>query len=398
MKKTPPRMALVGVSGYGRVYLRWLEAARQRGEIEFVAATVVNPEEERETCQRLAGMGVRIYTSWETMLEDLKGRLDLCMIPAPIHLHASIAVSALEGGANVLVEKPLAGSLAQAALIQDAERRTGRWIAVGFQDVYAPSTQAISRKLLEGRIGTIQKVRWLGLWPRTEDYYRRNNWAGRLSVDGLPVRDSPLNNAMAHFLNLSLLWAGSAPGCCAWPSRVTGELFRHHPIESFDTAFVQIRTDTAVDIRAAATHYCVKEHSIRVKIQGTEGELNWHHGREAVLTFPGGEELYPLEPSHEASVEYMFRAVLRKCVDPSTPVCTSAQAMPHVAAIEALHQRTAIQTVSEYSDPSAADVETVLKRSLRENRSPSRLGYGRPHDDSSKSLEEKAAHKLSSKP
>ncbi|PTY01605.1 hypothetical protein DB346_12765 [Verrucomicrobia bacterium LW23] len=375
MKKTPPRVALIGVSGYGNVYLRWLEGAAQRGELAFAAATVVNPEQERETCSRLEAAGVRIHTCWQSMLDQHRG-LDLCMIPAPIHLHAAMAVAALESGANVLVEKPLAASVAQARLIQEAERRTGRWVAVGFQDVYAASTRTISRKLLEGRIGAIRKIRWLGLWPRPPEYYQRNNWAGRLAIGGVPVRDSPLNNAMAHFLNLALLWAGAAPERYGWPNRVTGELLRHRDIESFDTACVQIRTDTDVDIRAAVSHFCAREHAIHLTIHGTEGELNWHHGQHADLTFPGGHECYPLEPSHEAAVGRMFRAVLRKCADPAAPVCTTTHAMPHVAAIEAIHQELEIQTVSEYADPAAANVEALLKRCLRENRRPSQLGYG----------------------
>lgn len=119
-KPSRPSVALVGISGYGRVCLRWLEAMEARRRLRFAAAVVINPEEEREACERLRGLGVKLFRDWRE-LETLAASLDLCLVPTPIHWHAEIAVSALELGANVLVEKPLAGSLAQADAIQAAE-------------------------------------------------------------------------------------------------------------------------------------------------------------------------------------------------------------------------------------------------------------------------------------
>ena len=47
-------------------------------------------------------------------------------------------------------------------------------------------------------------------WPRYFNYYARNNWAGKLAMNGTWVFDSPVNNACAHYLNLALFWAGAA--------------------------------------------------------------------------------------------------------------------------------------------------------------------------------------------
>ena len=41
-----PRTALIGVSGYGRIYLELARAAHARGEISFGAVVIINPEEE----------------------------------------------------------------------------------------------------------------------------------------------------------------------------------------------------------------------------------------------------------------------------------------------------------------------------------------------------------------
>lgn len=383
MKKTTvPRIALIGISGYGRVYLKHLEAAQARNIINFSAAVVINPEAEPEACARLQSSGVEIYDSWQSMLKDQQGRLDLCLIPLPIHLHERVTVAALESGSNVLLEKPLAASVLQGKSIQDAEHRTGRWVAVGYQDFYSQSTDKITEGLTGGRIGQIESIDFLGLWPRNEDYYRRNAWAGRLSVGGMPVRDSPLNNAMAHFLHLALLWAGRTPGVVAWPDRVHGDLFRSFQITSFDTAVVEIGTSTGVKIRAAVTHRCEQERPIHFRVRGSEGEMHWTHKQNWEWRNGKATERYPLE-SDAACFSHMFQTVLRRIESPATRICTTAHALPHVACIEALHAGSQIHQADDYefadgmlSDGpgSAPNFEKILTTCLHLKGLPSELG------------------------
>ena len=382
-----PAVALVGISGYGRVYLRWLEAMVARRRLRFAAAVVINPDEEREACDRLRALGVKLFRDWRE-LETLAGGLDLCLIPTPIHWHAEITVAALEFGANVLVEKPLAGSLAQARAIQAAEARTGRWVAVGYQDFYAPSTIEIAQQLAAGRIGRIRSVRWLGLWPRSAEYYRRNGWAGRKVLDDRPVRDSPLNNAMAHYLNLALYWAGAGQGTPAHPERAEAELFRCYPIENFDTAVTRMFTAEGVMIQSAVTHCCEENRPIEIRVSGDEGEMSWVHGREAVWKSGGGAvERVDLSQGEE-TMNAMFSTVLARLRDPGARICTSTLARPQVAAIEALPEEVRdiapvwLERASSREEARlfvrniSADLEACLRRAAL----PSELGlaWARP--------------------
>jgi predicted dehydrogenase len=90
-----------------------------------------------------------------------------------------MTIAALQSGANVLVEKPLAGSVAEVEAVNAAELKSQRFVAVGFQDLYEPGTAWLKSELLKGRIGEITSVRFLGLWPRRRSYFTRNDWAGR---------------------------------------------------------------------------------------------------------------------------------------------------------------------------------------------------------------------------
>ncbi len=346
MKKSLPTVGLIGISGYGRVYLRQLEAALQQKTLNFVAAVVVNREEEKAACDRLIALGVRLYDRWEEMLHEWKGRMDLCLIPVPIHLHESITVAALESGANVLIEKPLAASIEQVQSIQEAEARTGKWVAVGYQDLYSTSAQTIQRELSAGRIGRLRSIRWSGFASRTESYYSRNTWAGKVNLGNLPLRDSPLNNAMAHFLNLSLYWSGITPSDSSWLSSMEAELYRCYPIESFDTAVIRIKTDAGIQIQAATTHCCPTSHPVHMHIVGNEGELHWTHQEKAIWTNQNNQtNLLPLEPL-EVSFKAMLSIVLDRLENSFSPIYTTKNAYPQVACIDELHRTEEILAIS----------------------------------------------------
>src|SRR5215216_5376465 len=75
------RVALIGISGYGRIHLQLARECRERGEVQIVAATVINPAEEAENVAELVAHGCTIYSDYEKMLRDHAGRLDLCLIP-----------------------------------------------------------------------------------------------------------------------------------------------------------------------------------------------------------------------------------------------------------------------------------------------------------------------------
>src|SRR5688572_30212274 len=146
-----PRIALIGVSGYAKIYLQLLEENRAR--VDLVAAVIINPQEEAAVVAEFKSYGVRIYGDFEQMRRAETGRIDLCLIPTGISWHARMPIAALRAGANVLVEKPLAGSVADVRAIRETERATGRFVAVGFQDVYVPEVTWLKERILSGVIG-----------------------------------------------------------------------------------------------------------------------------------------------------------------------------------------------------------------------------------------------------
>ena len=386
MSVATPRLAIIGISGYGRIHLNLMREWADRGAARIAAAVVINAEEERVAVDELVRRGCRIYSDYEAMWRAESGAIDLCFIPTGIHLHARMTVAALRAGANVLVEKPLAGSLAEADAIRAAERETGRFVAVGFQDVYASSTAWFLEVLRAGKIGQVRSVRTLCVWPRPRSYFLRNNWAGRLVVNGSPVYDSPLNNACGHFVLLSLLFGDSAGG--DGPMALdSAELFRAHPIESFDSAVVTLTGAAGAKLWFGVSHSSFKAHSPEIVIEGSAGRARWVYEQEAWWQDASGRgEKRVLSSQHEVRRE-MMAAVMRRLTDPQAPICTAALAARHTAFIDAVHRWAPVRAFPEReidwsspaSDvtaiPSVRGLDDALQSAFTDGRSLAAVGF-----------------------
>lgn len=354
---TAASVGLVGVSGYAAIHLNLLRRAHNEGRARFVAAVIINPEEEQDVIKELAARGARVYSTFDDFLKGEAGRLDLCCVPTGIQWHAPMTVAALEAGMNVLVEKPLAGCLADADRIVEAEQRTGRFVAVGFQDMYVRETVWLKDRLLEGAIGDVHAVRFLGLWPRTNAYYQRNRWAGKVVCDGITVNDSPFNNAFAHFLHLAMFFAGRRREGTSAAVVKKAQLARAHSIESFDTAVVVARAESGVDLWFGASHACREVRDPEILILGSRGQVTWRYEDKCVVEIDvGRREEMIVGTAHDARWD-MLKAVLRRLVEPEIFISRATGARKHTALIEAIHNSEAIRAVH------ASRVQRIASRS-----------------------------------
>ena len=331
-----PRIALVGVTGYGAIYLQLIREALQRREIVLKAAVIINQERVPNLVTELQAAGTVIYSSAAAFFTQEAGQIDLCLVPTGIQWHARLTISALHAGMNVLVEKPLAGSIADAQAIRAAEATTGHWVAVGFQDIYTLEARWIKNQLLSGAIGELRDISMLGLWPRSRAYFERTTWAGRAAAEDAAVLDSPLNNAFAHFVNLALFFAGETAGESATVSIDSAELFRAHQIEMFDTAVVRGTTNSGARCWFGVSHAIAQTRQPEIVLEGTSGRIEWWHEQRCTVLHPDGRrQVFPL-PSAENARVLMFEAMLARLRDPQAPVCTTSIAEKHTRFIEDL--------------------------------------------------------------
>lgn len=340
-----PRTALVGIGGYGRVHLRHLLDFHRRGEIELVAAVVFPPEPDATVLAELRGAGCVILESFDALVAALpRLRIGFAVVPTPIHLHASMTVALLEAGVDVLVEKPLAATDADVAAITAAERASGRRVAVGFQYLHAPEVRALRERLSAGAIGNLRRLVVHAAWPRSHAYYARTAWAGRLRIDGVPVLDSPVSNAMSHFLMVMLHLAGRGTAGLAEPVSLAAELYRAQAIESFDTAVLHLVTAEGVRLDFYGTHSSAAVERPSLRIEGAAGTAEWVQDSHARLTGPAGAWEHAARPEPETR-EQMLRDVLARLRGEAAETCTAAMAGLHVNLIATLHRTMPITTI-----------------------------------------------------
>ena len=340
------RTAIVGVSGYGRWHLLMAMEQALVGRLQFVGATVINQTEEAALCARLRRQGVPVFETFDQMLTALAGRLDLVLLPTGIQWHAPMTVAALAAGAHVLVEKPIAATVQEVDRIIAAQTATKRLVAVGFQDLYVPAAHDIKRRVLAGELGRLRRVTVCAQWPRSENYFSRNSWAGRLRADGGWVLDSPVNNAFAHFLMLALFWAGTNPAEAADVVHLEAELYRARAIESFDTVSLRARTASAVEILFYGSHAGQEERPPEIKIAGDRGELTWVYEKDYAISLPGVPPLKLAVASQLETRLCVLESVIARLRGEPAFVVTPELARVHTRVMNALHEFFPIHAVS----------------------------------------------------
>ena len=268
------RFGVVGVKGFSQRHVVWIQRAAESGApVEVAAAaTILGDPEAVAAGAELALGGARIVTGYDDLLA-MKDRIDIVTLPVGIHLHAPLAIQALEAGFTVYMEKPVAGTVDEAARIIAAEKKSAGRLFVGYQTLLQPSIWELKRRLLAGLIGRLQRIVVTVAWPRAMSYYHRNRWAGKLAVDGCAIYDSPSNNSAAHFLNAALFLAGSSEGGAALPVGAQAELYRAAPIESADSVFFRLATREGVDIVYNASQSCLENREAAIDIVGDAGRV-----------------------------------------------------------------------------------------------------------------------------
>ena len=377
----PVSIVLVGIGGMGAVYLAAL--LENAGKRDFHLAGAVDPQPQR--CPQLSELrasDVPIFARLEEFYE--RHRADLAIISSPIHFHCDHTCLALSRESDVLCEKPAAATVQEVARMREAERTAGRWVAVGFQWSFSPAIQALKSDLIAGIYGRPRRLKCLYLWPRSEAYYKRNDWAGRLrDSEGRWILDSPANNAMAHDLHNMFYVLGRERVAAARPIQVEAELYRAREIESFDTAAIRCLTDNGVEILFFVSHVASIDTGPVFSYEFERGEVRGS-GRDTDIrgSSAAGEKNYG-SPDREP-LRKMWEAI-DSVNGKGIPACGLEAALGQVLAVNGAQDSmpeiqgfpgTMVVSKGEPEDRevTVAGLTEVFKESYRKNALPSELG------------------------
>jgi predicted dehydrogenase len=143
-------VAIVGLGGVGRLHLA---AARQTA---CTLAGLVDPHV-ADLDQLAAASGTTAYRTLQDLLA--RARPGLAIIATPAATHADLVIACAAAGVNVLCEKPLAVTIAQAQRMTNACDRAGVHLIYGASYRYIPALFEAHRLIAAGAIGTVRTIR-----------------------------------------------------------------------------------------------------------------------------------------------------------------------------------------------------------------------------------------------
>lgn len=256
MSKAPVRFGLVGFGAWGRFHAQSI--AGNAGA--RLAAITVPSEASRAEAARLHP-GTSIFTDHRAMLAA--GGLDIVDVVTPSHTHLAVATDAMAAGCDVLLEKPMALTIADCQEIVRCARRQGRRLAVGHELRLSSQWGEIRRIIDRGVIGDPQYV----LVELSRKPYRlgASGWRYDPARVGSWVLEEPI-----HFFDLARWYLESA-----------GRPVELHAFgNSRDAARPGLYDNFSAVFRYANGAYAVVsqtlaafEHHQTVKVSGTRGAL-----------------------------------------------------------------------------------------------------------------------------
>jgi predicted dehydrogenase len=152
------RVGFIGTGVMARVHL---EGMLRRDDTEVVAVCEPSVAAYEQTSQLFEQHGRRKPPNepdWKRFIERFAKGLDAVFIITPHVFHFAQATACLEAGLDVLLEKPMVMTAAEAVALIETRDRTGRLLVVAFQGSLSPQIREASRLLRSGSLGPILNI------------------------------------------------------------------------------------------------------------------------------------------------------------------------------------------------------------------------------------------------
>jgi predicted dehydrogenase len=245
-------------------------------DVELVALAGLEPDR----CRQIAEQHHIPHVHHDYAELIARPDVDGVSVCVPNHLHAPMTIAALEAGKHVLVEKPLAASVAEGEAMAEAATRTGRVLMTVFNRRFRNDSQIVKRHVEAGALGQI--------------YFARTGWlrdqgipggAGGWFTDKARSGGGCLIDLGVHMLDLALWLMGqprvesvSAATRAALGPRGRGLFpgYRQGEGDTFDVddfvaAFLRLESGATLALEVSWAGYIEKGDRFFVQLWGDEG-------------------------------------------------------------------------------------------------------------------------------
>ncbi len=337
----PLRFVVVGLGGYGLVHIdavKWL-AGQGLAKLVGVVALEIDRKQRPTLVESLLKQDVALYDSVEDFISSGLSTADVLTVPVGINMHVPMSIVAMKAGLHVYCEKPVAATVQEVDQLIRVEKQTGRRIAVGFQHIYSNSMSQLKSRICDERLGQVRSFVLMCGWPRSHQYYTRNEWTGKMRVRGDWILDSPANNAHSHYVLNTLYLSSSKSGTAANPREVTAELYRANKIEGPDTVQIKLVTDEGSKGFIILTHANGRQNGPYMQLDCENGTAYWQtdNGNTFIRYRDGSTEEFD-NLVHEKWRFEGFLDFVSAIQEGRSPLCTPELSRSHTLTINAMHE------------------------------------------------------------
>lgn len=140
-------IGIIGAGSYGSAHA---EAMAALNNVRLAAASRTNPDALGEFTLTYGGTA---YTDYNDLLRDTA--VDVVVIATPHHLHTDITLAAAKAGKHILLEKPMAPTLAECERIAQAVKAAGVKFMVGHVNHFVPAYRVAKQIIESGEMGDV---------------------------------------------------------------------------------------------------------------------------------------------------------------------------------------------------------------------------------------------------
>ena len=249
----------VAIVGLGLIAQTHAEAYRRLGDsVDLVAVCDID----RTRAEAFAAEhGTRARFELQEVLAD--PAVDVVDLILPHHLHHQAALAVIDSGRHLIIEKPVAGTHAEAVDICGRAAAAGIHFMIAENTRYAAAYMAAERVLRAGEIGEVIHARTTLRSNEKEHLSQQDNWRTRYALGGGLILDTG-----AHSFYLLKWLLGDFEEVTTW----AGKLF---PLDNEieDSAEVLGRMRSGAHVSSTFTSVSEIPHSERLELYGTRGGI-----------------------------------------------------------------------------------------------------------------------------
>lgn len=187
------RVGIVGCGGIANG--KHLPALKALPNVKMVAFCDLIRERAEKALKEYGAEGAKIYDTYEELVAD--PTIDVVHVLTPNKAHAPISIAAMEAGKDVMCEKPMAKTAADARAMVECAKRTGKTLTIGYQNRFRPDSLYLKKCCEAGDLGEVY-------YARAHAIRRRAVPTWGVFLDEEAQGGGPLIDIGTHALDLTL--------------------------------------------------------------------------------------------------------------------------------------------------------------------------------------------------